>query len=221
MGHTISELRAKISISGCTLGDCNVYFDDKVPLLFHSAANTITPQTLNMLAKWAISCKVAKKWHLWSRDDMQREISQRARGGRRGQRERSAITWSVLYLKGRGGKKGRQQSDVSPQIFRNRDRTLLAQFFFFFVWKIPLKWLLIYAKSNQCLIHNAWVRRYQFCNAFGLLDVITIAADEILALLPVLLSLHGSGRKQGQTRWKCKEDNRKPEPEHPLPSDRG
>lgn len=88
----------------------------------------------------------------------------------------------------------------------------------FFVWKIPVKWLLIYAKSNQRLIHNAWARRYQFCNAFGLLDVIANAADEILALLPALLWLHGSGREQGQPRGKCKEDNRKPEMEHPLPS---
>lgn len=154
---------------------------------------------------------------------MQREIHQRARGSRRGQRGRSAITWSVLSLKGKKKKKKRrQQSDVSPQIFRNRDRTLLAQFFFsfFFVWKIPVKWLLIYAKSNQRLIHNAWAGRYQFCNAFGLLDVIANAADEILALLPVLLWLHGSGREQGQPRWKCKEDNRKPEPQHPLPSER-
>lgn len=91
---------------------------------------------------------------------------------------------------------------------------------FFFVWKIPVKWLLIYAKSNQRLIHNAWARRYQFCNAFGLLDVIANAADEILALLPVLLWLHGSGWEPGQPRWKCKEDNRKPEPQHPLPSER-
>lgn len=123
-----------------------------------------------------------------------------------------------LIFKGEEKKKRRQRSDVSPQIFRNRDRTLLAQVFF--VWKIPVKWLLIYAKSNQHLIHNAWARRYQFCNAFGLLDVIANAADEILALLPVLLWLHSGGREQGQPRWKCKEDNRKPEPEHPLPSDR-
>lgn len=147
---------------------------------------------------------------------MQREIHQRARGDRRGQRGRSAITWSVLSLKGK--KKRRQRSDVSPQIW---DRTLLAQlFFFFFVWKIPVKWLLIYAKSNQLLIHNAWARRYQFCNAFGLLDGIVNAADEILALLPVLLWLHGGWREQGQPGWKCKEDNRKSEPEHPLPSNR-
>lgn len=148
---------------------------------------------------------------------MQREIRQRARRGRRGQRGRSAITWSVLSLKGK-------KKEGSGRMFHLKCSETETEpswhSFFFFVGKIPVKWLLIYAKSNQRLIHNAWARRYQFCNAFGLLDVIANAADEILALLPVLLWLHGGGREQGQPRWKWKEDNRKPEPEHPLPSDR-
>lgn len=146
---------------------------------------------------------------------MQREIHQRARGDRRGQRGRSAITWSVLSLKGKKKKKTALGCFTS-NLRQNPPGTA----FFFFVWKIPVKWLLIYAKSNQLLIHNAWARRYQFCNAFGLLDGIVNAADEILALLPVLLWLHGGWREQGQPRWKCKEDNRKSEPEHPLPSNR-
>lgn len=147
---------------------------------------------------------------------MQREIHQRARGDRRGQRGRSAITWSVLSLK------GKKKKEDTARMFHLKSETEPSwhSFFFFFVWKIPVKWLLIYAKSNQLLIHNAWARRYQFCNAFGLLDGIVNAADEILALLPVLLWLHGGWREQGQPRWKCKEDNRKSEPEHPLPSNR-
>ena len=50
-------------------------------------------------------------------------------------------------------------------------------------------------KSNQRLIHNAWATRYQFCNAYRLLDAITDAADEIWTALPVL-SNHMTEPKQ-------------------------
>lgn len=145
---------------------------------------------------------------------MQRETRQRARGGRHGPAGRSAIA--------RSGKR-RKWSNVSPQIFWNRQSPpgrFLLLLLFFFVWEIPVKWLLIYAKSNQRLIHNAWATRYQFCNAFGLLDAITNAADEILALLPSPVTTTRPRRRRrsrAMARWKCEEDNRKPE-QHPLPA---
>lgn len=124
---------------------------------------------------------------------MQREIRQRARGGRHGPRGRSAIAWS-------GNR--RKWSNVSNLQKQRRNPPGRFFFLFFFVWKIPVKWLLIYAKSNQRLIHNAWATRYQFCNAFRLLDAITNAEDEILALLPFLLRSRGRGGAAGQEQWR-------------------
>lgn len=125
---------------------------------------------------------------------MQREIRRRARGGRHGPRGEvpspdlgEEESGRMFHLKS-----SETETEPSWQVF-----FLLL---FFFVWKIPVKWLLIYAKSNQQLIHNAWATRYQFCNAFRLLDAITNAADEILALLPLPPWLRGRGGAAGQER---------------------
>lgn len=138
-----------------------------------------------MLTKWAISCKVAKNdtygpmMICRETSAKEREEADPGRGGEVPSPDLGkAESGPMFHLKSAG-----TETEPSWQVV----------FCWFFVWKIPVKWLLIYAKSNQQLIHNAWATRYQFCNAFRLLDAITNAADEILALPPFLLRLRGHG----------------------------
>lgn len=121
VGRTIWELRRRFASLDALSGVCKCLLSCQriSAVLSHLAPNTITLQMLNIFTKWAISCKVGWKLHLppspwryaW-------RISHRAREGAEGGEVASP---DPSYLK--------KRRDVSPQLFRKRDRTLLAHFY--------------------------------------------------------------------------------------------